>query len=633
MTAEDAVEGEPVDAGDDLAAVKAGMLAAACGQHPFGERREPGPCGAELGGERRAARRLEKQLVARDEEIARALQVDDGGGEQFRRLSGAQRCRDLEIRGRLEVEREVMGKRRLEQRVARPKVVRGRSLGQAGFAVDRTVGEAAGTLPRQHPQRGVEREAAPGAPRNWGSGGGGWSFHYRCSINANVDGADDFDGALLARGESGYERARRAAVWNGRLPDRMPDLIAVSASEQDVARAVRVAAREGMRIGIRSGGHSWSGSHLRDGGMLIDVSRLRGVEVNLEAGTARVQPGLPGNELIAALERHDLFFPAGHCPGVALGGYLLQGGFGWNGRVHGPACMSVEAIEVVTAAGEVVRADATENPDLFWAARGAGPGFFAAVTAFHVRLYARPRVVANALFSFPIDCLEEVFGWAHEVAGRVDRATEMMLFIHRGESGAPEIALTGPTLVDDEERARAALAVLATCPARTRATVDLPYATATMPDLYAGAQASYPDGSRYAVDNMWTHASAAELAPLLRRAAETIPESPSHLLWMNWGPGAEPAPERPEMAFSVEDDTYIALYGVWADRAEDDVNTAWPTGLMRAAEPLASGIQLADENLAERPARFIEAGRMQRLDAVRAEWDPERRFHPWMGRL
>ena len=82
---------------------------------------------------------------------------------------------------------------------------------------------------------------------------------------------------------------------------------------------------------------------------------------------------------------------------MALGGYLLQGGFGWNGRVHGPACMSVEAIDVVTAAGELVRADAEQHPDLFWAARGAGPGFFGVVTRFHLRLYQRPRYVANGV--------------------------------------------------------------------------------------------------------------------------------------------------------------------------------------------------------------------------------------------
>ena len=104
---------------------------------------------------------------------------------------------------------------------------------------------------------------------------------------------------------------------------------------------------------------------------------------------------------------------------MAVGGYLLQGGFGWNGRVHGPACMSVEAIDVVTAGGELVHASPDEHADLLWAARGAGPGFFGAVTAFHVRVYPKPRVVANGVYLYPLDCLEEVFRWAHEIGPRV----------------------------------------------------------------------------------------------------------------------------------------------------------------------------------------------------------------------
>ena len=104
--------------------------------------------------------------------------------------------------------------------------------------------------------------------------------------------------------------------------------------------------------------------------------------------TASVGPGCAGNELVATLAEQELFFPAGHCVGVAVGGYLLQGGFGWNGRVHGPACSSVEAIDVVTADGELIRADAGQNADLLWAARGSGPGFFGVVTRFHLRVYA-----------------------------------------------------------------------------------------------------------------------------------------------------------------------------------------------------------------------------------------------------
>jgi FAD/FMN-containing dehydrogenase len=435
---------------------------------------------------------------------------------------------------------------------------------------------------------------------------------------------------LLRRGEEGYEQARRAAVWNARTPERFPEAIALARGERDVLEGVRLARDEGWTIGVRSGGHSWAGNHVRDGGMLLDVSRLREVEIDAGAMTASVQPGCPGNELVKLLGERDLFFPAGHCEGVALGGYLLQGGYGWNGRVHGPACMSVEAIDLVTAEGELVRASEHEHPDLLWAARGAGPGFFGVVTRFHLRLQPRPEVVANGLALFPIEELDAVFEWAQDVAPRVSRNMELMLIVHRTEQDELEIAVTGPVLAEDEAQARAALSLLETCPAGAK--LIEPYIEVTLEDLYAGVHAAYPDEHRYVADNMWTHAPVRRLLPGLRRIAETMPQAPSHMLWMNWGPGEEPAPERPAMAYSVEDDTYIALYGVWQDPSLDEANAAWATERMREMEDLATGIQLADENLGRRPARFLSEAHMSRLDDLRSIYDPEGRFHPWMGR-
>ena len=100
---------------------------------------------------------------------------------------------------------------------------------------------------------------------------------------------------------------------------------------------------------------------------------------------------------------------------------------------------------------------------------------------------------------------------------------------------------------------------------------------------------------------MWTSAPVADLLPGLRRIADTLPPEPSHAMWMNWGP----SPERPDMAYSLEDDIYIALYASWTDAADDERYASWPGDRMREMEHLATGIQLADENLAERPARFI----------------------------
>jgi FAD/FMN-containing dehydrogenase len=445
--------------------------------------------------------------------------------------------------------------------------------------------------------------------------------------------ADRFDGDDFERGAGGYEAARRAAVWNARTPERFPDRVVVAGSEADVVHAVRAAAAEGLRIGVRSGGHSWAGNHVRDGGMLLDLSRLKAIEIDAGAMTASVEPGCRGDELVAALAAHDRFFPAGHCPGVGLGGYLLQGGYGWNGRVHGPACMSVEAIDVVTAAGELVRADERQHADLLWAARGAGPGFFGVVTRFHLRLQRRPAVVANGVHLYPPEALEEVFRWAHKLGPRVPRAMELMLVLHRDEQGELEVVVTGPVLAESEQEARDALALLETCPALPRAKLSMPYVEGALADLYAGVHAAYPDDHRYATDNMWTHAPIEQLLPGLRRIAETMPAAPSHMLWMNWGPGATPAPERPAMAYSLEDDTYIACYAVWQDPAQDAAHIAWATDRMRELEPLASGIQLADENLGLRPARFAGDAQLAQLDALRAAWDPDGRFHPWMGRV
>ncbi|MFD5430238.1 FAD-binding oxidoreductase [Streptomyces sp. NPDC127084] len=442
----------------------------------------------------------------------------------------------------------------------------------------------------------------------------------------------ELTGNVFRRGAAGYEEARKSTVWNARVPNRFPDVIVQACSVADVQNAVRFAKRHGLRVGIRSGGHSWTASHLRHGGLLLDVSRLDRIAVDGEAMTAAVGPGKHGNEMCAVLAAEDLFFPAGHCKGVAVGGYLLQGGYGWNSRVLGPACESVLAVDVVNADGELIHANSEENSDIFWAARGSGPGFFGVVVQFHVRIYHKPAVCGSSVYAYPLDLLEDIYRWAHAIGPEVDRRVELQVLMCTNFEplgiDQPTIVIAAPVFADSEDEAREAVRLLDTCPVREQALAAIPFAPMTLLDWYDAVMHAYPDEHRYAADNMWTSASIEDLLPALKSIAQTLPPAPSHCLWLNWGP----APKRQDMAYSMEDDTYIALYSVWQDALDDEHYGDWARYHMAEMAPLATGIQLADENLGQRPAQFASKTAMSRLDLVRATYDPEGRFHSWMGR-
>jgi hypothetical protein len=139
------------------------------------------------------------------------------------------------------------------------------------------------------------------------------------------------------------------------------------------------------------------------------------------------------------------------------------------------------------------------------------------------------------------------------------------------------------------------------------------------------------DTQRWVADNMATHASFDALWPTLEQMVDTWPGSPTNLVVFNWA-GYDRQPERPPMAFSVEDEIFYGLYVAWSDPAADEAHVRWVTDHMRAWEPFASGIMLADENLANRPFRFVSEENLRRLDVLRDEWDREGRFVSWLGR-
>jgi FAD/FMN-containing dehydrogenase len=218
----------------------------------------------------------------------------------------------------------------------------------------------------------------------------------------------NFDGPLLAPGDPDYDLAR--TVWNG-MVDRRPEVIARCTSAADVAAAVRFARERDLEIGVRCGGHSILGMGVPEGGVMLDLSPMGAARVDPERRTAYVQ----GGALLGALDQasipHGLATTAGNVSHTGVGGLTLGGGMGWLAREHGLSCDNVTGFELVTADGEQVRADADQNPELFWGLQGGG-GNFGVVTEFEFALHPTPNQALVVELFHPIDRAEAVLrGW------------------------------------------------------------------------------------------------------------------------------------------------------------------------------------------------------------------------------
>src|SRR5919206_1294282 len=276
-------------------------------------------------------------------------------------------------------------------------------------------------------------------------------------------------GTVFHRGDSDYEQARRAPGWNEIKPERYPDLIVQVASEDDVIEAVNFARARHTKIGIRGGGHNWCAAALLEGGILLDLSRLNQVEIDPEARVATAEPVVTGRYLAKQLAKHGLAFPVGHCSCVPLSGFILSGGLGWNAGEWGISCFSLLSVDVVTAEGNLVTASETENTELLWAARGAGPGFFGVATKYRLRLYPLPKAITTSTLMYPLGKLPEVVKWATETVNTLPKNVEFTLFL---ASAPPSVAdryekvciVSATAFTDSDEEATEALSALATCP-------------------------------------------------------------------------------------------------------------------------------------------------------------------------
>jgi FAD/FMN-containing dehydrogenase len=437
-----------------------------------------------------------------------------------------------------------------------------------------------------------------------------------------------FSGPFLRSGDAGFEDAAAGRIFNARRPSRRPAAVLRPADVADVAAGVRLAAAEGLRVAVRAGGHSWAAWSLREDTLLIDLAAFTGMDYDERTGTVTAGPAVRGGlDLDPFLAARGRFFASGHCPTVGLGGFLLQGGMGWNCRGWGWAAESVDAIQVVTADGDAAWCDATANADLFWAARGSGPGFFGVVTAFRLRTRERYRELTQTTYVYPPSVAGEVLDWLHAARHDVPPSVELVAV---GSTPPPDrLALLrepghdGPVLVVDGvsfDGGPSSLRALDTCPVAGTALARKVAEPVTIGELRAEQVRANPEGHRYVVDNAYLAGPADSLIPAVAPAFTGLPTAKSFSLWFDLA--HLPARPLPDMALSVQGDIYFATYVVGESPAQDGACRAWVSDTMSRLAPFSAGCYLGDSDFTVRTDRFMSDAALGRFNRIRADRDP-----------
>ncbi|HEY5202404.1 MAG TPA: FAD-binding oxidoreductase [Acidothermaceae bacterium] len=447
------------------------------------------------------------------------------------------------------------------------------------------------------------------------------------AVRRQLDGA--FTGELVGAGNAGYETARR--VWNG-MVDRRPALIARCSDEGDVVLALEAAREHGLAVAVRGGGHNVAGNGVCDGGVVIDMSAQRAIDVDPEKRIARVGPGVLLGELDRATQVHGLATPTGNVSLTGVAGLTLGGGLGWIARKHGPACDNLLAAEVVTADGQRVRASAQENPDLLWGLRGGG-GNFGVVTSFEYRLHpVGPQVLAGGVLHAFSDA-PELFGFLREFVAQAPDELSVTASTFRASAAMPVAPEMHGELVT----------VLAVCYAgdltageealRPLRSFGRPLLDGIAPMSYtalqSGSDASYPNGQH----NYWKSHYLAELSDdAITTIMEHAPRmrSPLSSFYLQHLGGEIARPDGTSAAFGHRDGLFdFAILTVWRDPAENAEHIAWAREFFDAMAPHAHGVYV--NNLGTEGADRVKAAyapdTYAKLVALKDTYDPRNVFH------
>jgi FAD/FMN-containing dehydrogenase len=440
-----------------------------------------------------------------------------------------------------------------------------------------------------------------------------------------------FHGPLFAPGDTGYDDVR---VMSNGMIDRRPGLIIQCSGVADVVDAVNLARERGLVTAVRGGGHNVAGLGTCDSGLMIDLSAMNGVWVDDDRRVVRVQGGATWGEVDRETQRVGLVVPGGVVSTTGVGGLTLGGGIGWLHRKFGLACDNLRSVEVVTAFGEVVRASASENAELFWALRGGG-GNFGVATAFEFDAQPVGPIVMSVTAMYDVDRAGEILrAWRDWSAGIPDEVTTRAAFwsmpeapvlppaVHNKQVLIVAGVFAGP--VDEGARVLQPLRELGTLLADMSGELPLRIVNSTF-------DAFFPKGLVHSYwKSLYMDALTDEAIDFLVKIG-TARSSPMTLVHVPMLGGAMSRIGPTETAFGDRSAQYmLSVDGNWVD-GDADAHIAWVRNVIAEARRFGTGgtylnFDAPDEGEAPRLVEAAFGENLARLRVVKRTYDPGNLF-------
>ena len=433
-----------------------------------------------------------------------------------------------------------------------------------------------------------------------------------------TDFQNGFAGEVILPSQADYDLARR--IWNASI-DRYPGVIARCRGVADAVRAVKFAQANDLLVAVRGGGHNVGGRAVCDHGIVIDLSAMRGVFVDADRRTVRVQGGATLGDVDRETHLHGLAVPAGVVSRTGIAGLTLGGGVGWLARKYGLTCDNVLSFEVVTADAAIVTADAEHHPDLFWALRGGG-GNFGVVTSFLYQAHPVATVLGGLIIHARDQAGAVIRHYRDFMASAPDELTAYAGLLCTPD-GAPAVGVIACYCGDPAEGARVLQPLRAFGTPLADTIQPMPF-----PAMQSILDGAFPDGTfNYWKSTFLTGLTDEAIAIMVEHANRAGSPLSAVVIEMYGGAASRVGPG--DTAFAQRQAEYdIGIMAQWTDSADADRHIAWARDLYDALKPYSSGSYLLNFLAEESPDTIRAAfGRnYPRLVEIKNKYDPTNFF-------